>query len=110
VHASREGPVQYAVGDVLVTGADGETWPIPRDVFESGYEPVAPLVMGEDGAYIKRGRSALALQLNEARKIVMSRGRGVLAGEAGDWIVDYGGGDLAVVSSELFLRYYELVV
>jgi len=110
VHASREGPVQFAVGDVLVTGADGETWPIPRDVFEAGYEPVAPLVMGEDGAYIKRGRSALALQLNEARKIVMSRGRGVLAGEAGDWIVDYGGGDLAVVSSELFPRYYELVV
>ena len=108
VHTSREGPVQYAVGEVLVTGADGETWPVPRDVFESGYEPIAPLAMGQDGAYIKRSRGALALQLNEAqdRDVPWSRCSRRRGGR-----LDCGlRRRRPRVRLELFPGYYELVV
>jgi hypothetical protein len=33
---------------------------------------------------------------------------GILTGEAGDWIVDYGDGDLAVVSGARFEVSYDL--
>lgn len=109
VHSTLEGPVQYNVGDAIVTGAVGESWPIGRATFESTYEPEPPLTMGEDGWYRKRVREALALQLTESRNVVLSNARGVLSGKAGDWIVDHGHGDLAVVADEVFLKYYEFI-
>jgi hypothetical protein len=33
----------------------------------------------------------------------------VLSGVAGDWIVDHGDGDLAVVSADRFEDYYQLM-
>jgi hypothetical protein len=59
--------------------------------------------------YLKRPRQALALQLRESRNVVLSGTRGVLSGAAGDWIVDYGNGDLAVVAGDRFKVYYEFL-
>jgi hypothetical protein len=109
VQATLEGPVRYTAGDAIVTGAGGELWPIARVVFDQAYEPVSPGSAGENGLYLKRPRQALALQLRESRNVVLSGTRGVLSGAAGDWIVDYGNGDLAVVAGDRFTVYYEFL-
>ena len=93
----------------IVTGAGGELWPIARAVFDQAYEPVPPGSAGANGLYLKRPRQALALQLRESRNVVLSGTRGVLSGAAGDWIVDYGNGDLAVVAGDRFKVYYEFL-
>ncbi len=109
VHATPEGPVHYEAGDAIVTGALGESWPVSRVTFENTYVPDGTLTTGQDGSYHKRSREVLALQLTESRNIVLSNSRGVLAGSAGDWIVDHGGGDLAIVSDNTFPKYYEII-
>lgn len=109
VQATLEGPVRYTAGDAIVTGAGGELWPIARAVFDQTYEPVPPGSAGANGLYLKRPRQALALQLRESRNVVLSSTRGVLSGAAGDWIVDYGNGDLAVVAGDRFTVYYEFL-
>ena len=45
----------------------------------------------------------------KAHKIfVLSRGRGALFGKAGEWLVDYGRGDLSIVADKQFETYYEV--
>ncbi len=107
---TRERPVHFVAGDALVTGSAGEQWPVARVKFETAYESALPTMMGEKGWYLKRSREGLALQLGDARNIVLSKNRGVLSGIAGDWIVDHGDGDLAIVSGDLFPEYYEVLL
>jgi len=106
VMETREGPVRYAAGDALVVGGAGESWPINRDKFAKLYEPMNSGAMGVDGTFRKMPRDALAYQLRETRQIVLSGGRGILSGSAGDWIVDQGSGDLFVVGGPVFDAYY----
>jgi len=103
---TREGPVRHEVGDAIVQGAHGEIWPIARSRFIDAYEPAECTTMGEPGNYRKRPADILALQLTEFRHLVLSGGRGALEGQAGDWLVDYGNGDMAVVSADVFSQYY----
>ena len=103
---TREGPVRHEAGDAIVQGALGEIWPITRAKFIENYEPVEAVQMGESGRYRKKPTDVLALQLTEFRHLVLSGGRGALEGHAGDWLVDYGNGDMAVVSADVFSQYY----
>ena len=48
-------------------------------------------------------------QLWSNRTVVLSGGRGALSGKTGDWLVDYGCGDLSLVSERLFESYYKVV-
>jgi hypothetical protein len=105
---TREGPARYEAGDALVTGEAGETWCTPRAYFDEHYEPVAPTAAGQDGAYAKRRQQVLSCQLRAARRIPLSHSRGILSGRAGDWVVDYGDGNLSIVSADLFPRYFTL--
>ncbi len=107
VHRTPEGPVQYESGDAIVTGAHGDSWPIARATFDRLYDPVGETTAGNPGRYRRIPRKVLAYQLADTTRIVLSDGRGVLSGGAGDWVVDYGDGDLAVVSEEAFANYYE---
>jgi len=106
VMETREGPVRYAVGDALVTGSGGECWPVDRAKFEGLYAPLEGGEMGVDGTFRKLSGDALAFQLKESRPVPLSSGRGILYGNAGDWIVDYGLGDLAAISAAAFDSYY----
>jgi hypothetical protein len=36
-----EGPMFVSDGDWIVTGVNGEKWPVKPDIFEATYEPVA---------------------------------------------------------------------
>ena len=51
VCGTLEGPVRYRAGDAILTGVQGEHWPIQRDAFLASYAPVPPTRAGEDGSY-----------------------------------------------------------
>jgi hypothetical protein len=109
VCATIEGPVRYQKGDALVTGENQESWPISFDRFSKTYKPIGLHAMGQDGEYCKIPKQAIALRLSTSRTIALSEGRGALTGKAGDWLVDYGDGDLSIVAADLFSNYYETI-
>jgi hypothetical protein len=106
---TTEGPVRYRADDALVTGTDGERWPVPRAGFDATYEPLPPLRPGKSGRYRKRPLVVWAKPMREAFEVTLDRGRGTLRGDAADWLVQYAPGDLAVVSASAFAQTYELL-
>jgi hypothetical protein len=106
---TREGDVRYATGDALVTGADGDRWPVPRAHFDLRYEPVPPTRAGEAGTYRARPRDVWAKSMHAPFIVTLGSGRGTLKGAAGDWLVQYAPGDCAVVGQAMFAATYELV-
>jgi len=108
-HQTPEGVVRYEAGDAIVKDENGDTWPVSRTVFERLYRPFMGVKFGEDGHYHKVESTVRALQLSETSRVDMKAGRGVLLGEKGDWIVDYGSGDLAIVNVNAFARTYRVI-
>jgi PGDYG protein len=106
---TREGPVAYVTSDALLSGIDGERWPVPRKRFDETYEPVAPLRPGKPGAYRKRPQVVWAKPMPETLTLELGGGRGTLRGNAGDWLLQYEPGDLSVVSASIFAKSYELL-
>ena len=106
---TREGPVQYRRGDALLTGIEGERWPVTRRTFEASYEPVAPLRPGKPGHYRKQPQVVWAKPMREPFTVTRDQGRGVLRGQAGDWLVQYAPGDQGVVGAAVFAQTYELL-
>lgn len=107
-HQTPEGSVLYEAGDALVTGENGDCWPITRAVFEKLYAPINGSILGQNGRYEKPARHVLALPLEESTRVDMSGGRGLLLGTSGDWIVDYGSGDMAIVAGATFSQLYQI--
>ena len=107
--STQEGLVRYAAGDALLTGAEGERWPVARDTFELNYAPVAPTRSGKPGRYRKRPRVVWAKPMTEAFDVTLDRNRGILRGQAGDWLVQYAPSDWSVVSAGVFAQTYELL-
>jgi len=106
---TREGPVAFVPGDALLTGIEGERWPVPRERFDATYEPVAPLRPGKPGHYRKRPQIVWAKLMREPFSVELGDGRGTLRGSAGDWLLEYAPGDRSVVSATAFARTYELL-
>jgi hypothetical protein len=104
-----EGDVRYQYGDAIVTGAANDTWPVPRARFLATYDPVAPTREGESGVYRKRVALVRARRMDAPFEVELSDGRGTLSGGAGDWLVEYAPGDLAVVDGAIFASTYELL-
>lgn len=102
-----EGPVSYRRGDALVTGVEGERWPIPRGRFEATYSPVGPGgAMGVDGQFAKVPLVVQAERTPAPRSIPLDPGRGMLHAKAGDWIVSTPDGETWVVDHEIFGESY----
>lgn len=101
-----EGPVRHDVGDAIVQGSEHERWPVARVIFEQRYVPEDGQALGENGRYRKKAKTVLALQMDNDRRVDLKGGRGILQGKKGDWIVDYGEGDLAVVAAAVFQKTY----
>ncbi len=105
---SEVGANRYAVGDALITGSTGDCWSVSRDRFEARYVPEG-VVMGEPGPYRNRPVPVLARQMHEAFTVARSAGGDVLAGNAGDWLLQYAPGDFGVVDRTRFERVYRPV-
>ncbi|MCL2635662.1 MAG: DHH family phosphoesterase [Betaproteobacteria bacterium] len=107
IAATREGAVPYAVGDVLVTGVDGETWPVCPEHFAAAYAPQPPLQAGLDGTYLAHPREADALCMPAIFCLSLKNG-GLLWGHRGDWLIQYGDGEYGIVGAALFTATYEI--
>ncbi len=104
-----EGDVRYDAGDAIVEARAGDRWPVRREVFRQRYEPVSPAAAMHDGRYRKRGIEVLARQLTDTARVLLPGGRGELTGKPGDWLVEYGADDLAIVGRDIFATTYELI-
>jgi hypothetical protein len=107
--ATREGPVSYSTGDALITGTEGERWPVGRQTFDVNYAPVPPTRPGKPGPYRKRPLVVWAKPMDDAFDVTLDGDRGTLRGRAGDWLVQYAPSDLSVVSADVFAQTYELL-
>src|ERR1700737_3877453 len=106
---TREGPVRYKAGDALLTGAEGERWPVPRAEFDESYEALPPTRPGKPGGYRKRPRVVWAKPRNEPFVVPLDGDRGSLSGKPGDWLVQYAPDNWSVVSGAVFADTYELL-
>ena len=103
-----EGPVRYEAGDAISNYETGLNWAISKSYFEKYYEPSDGYKFGTDGIYQKKPQTVLVFELQQTRRLDFRDGRGVLFGEKGDWMVDYGNGELSIVRKDQFTNLYEL--
>ena len=138
VAQTREGPVPYLAGDAIITGIDGEIWPVSPKRFAAAYEPEEPAGLKEPeefrdsretakarepaqpieagpekghaggASYRSRPVTALALRVNAPFRVELKKG-GILGGKAGDWLMQYEDGSYGIVCSKLFDSLYEPV-
>jgi drug/metabolite transporter (DMT)-like permease len=106
--ASQVGVNRYRAGDALVTGSTGDRWSVSRERFEAKYEGV-DVAMGQAGRYRNRPLPVLALQMHVPFTVARSAGGDLLAGNAGDWLLEYAPGDFGVVDRARFERVYRAV-
>jgi len=104
---TKEGYVSYKAGDAIMTGVEGEQWPIERRKCDATYEPVSPRQTGGNGKYVKKPIPVYALPMQEPFYVIMSWGHNRLEGEAGDWLLEYGKNDYGIVSQSIFEKTYE---
>lgn len=105
---TREGVVHAEAKDAIVTGVDGERWPVPAAKFGDKYQALEPTQHGESGVYLTLPNEVLAIRMTEAFEVKLSNGTSTLAGAAGDWLVDYGDGSFGIVAAEIFAQTYEI--
>ncbi|MCL2830628.1 MAG: DHH family phosphoesterase [Betaproteobacteria bacterium] len=108
VSATREGPVPYAIGDALITGSSGETWPVQPAHFSAAYTPLAPTQAGQEGSYQALPIEVDALRMSAHFYLSLKNG-GLLWGPRGDWLVQYGDGEHGIIGALLFASIYEIL-
>lgn len=101
--ATREGPVGACVGDAVLTAASGEQWPVGHTTFARRYRTVPGRA---DDEYESLPAVSLALQVREPFQVLLENGAGRLSGRPGDWLVDYGDGQLGIVAADVFAATY----
>ena len=104
-----EGSVKCNARDAILTGAQGEQWPIERHKFDQTYEPVTPTLAGCDGTYRKRFRPVDAQRALKETEIALGGSRGTLTASPGDWLITDEDGARWVVKSGIFEQTYEPV-
>jgi hypothetical protein len=101
-----EGPVRYRTGDAILTGIQGERWPVKQDIFLSSYEPVPPTRQGEGGSYRKAPAITFALRVDRAREVPVSWQNDPLRARPGDWLLHYADGSYGVIQDDIFRDSY----
>lgn len=104
-----EGIVHAGTGDAIVTGMFGEHWPVGREFFDARYKAVSPLEAGAPGSYLSLPIEVIATPVHGPFEVVLADGHSRLHGQSGDWLVDYGNGDLGIVNAGIFKATYEIL-
>jgi hypothetical protein len=97
---TKEGPVDANPGDAIMTGVEGEQWPIPAEKFASTYDDL------EDGTAAKRDIKVWVKEMPEQFQVKVSWSDALLQGEPGDYLVQYGDNDYGVVGASIFQKSY----
>jgi len=98
---TKEGPVNAQAGSVVMTGTEGEEWPIPADKFKETYDILKP------GSAAKKNIPVFARIMGEPFQVKVSWSDDLLQGEKGDILVQYGEGDYGVVGRKIFKKTYK---
>jgi hypothetical protein len=101
-----EGPVRFHAGDAILTGVQGERWPVRRDLFLATYQPVSPTRAEENGCYRKVPALTYALRLDRSRAVPVGWRHDPLYGEPGDWLLLYADGTHGVIKDPIFRESY----
>ena len=109
VCATQEGLVAYKAGDAIMTGVEGEQWPIERGKFDATYTPVAPTKEGVDGQYVKKPFIVYALQMTEPFYVTVSWAKDKIIGKPGDWLLQYSKEDYGIVDQNIFETSYGVI-
>jgi len=95
-----EGPVSAMAGNIIMTGTEGEEWPIPAEIFDQTYDILEP------GRAAKKDIPVFAKEMVEPFQVKVSWSDDLLDGKAGDYLVQYGPGDYGVVDAVVFKKTY----
>jgi len=106
---TKEGGVSFKAGDAILTGVEGEQWPIIREKFNETYEPVNPTKKDSNGKYVKKPILVYALQMDEPFYVHVSWADDRIEGQPGDWLLQYGHDDYGVVSETIFDKTYQII-
>ena len=98
---TKEGAVNAKAGDAIMTGTEGEVWPLPAEKFAETYDDLG------DGTAAKKNIPVFAKEMSEPFQVKVSWSDDLLQGEAGDYLVQYGVGDYGVVGREIFGKTYK---
>ena len=98
---TKEGSVTAEAGAAIMTGTEGEQWPIPREKFEQTYDVLEP------GTAAKKNIPVFAKEMAEPFQVKVSWSNDLLQGARGDYLVQYGPGDYGVVGREIFQKTYK---
>ncbi len=99
-----EGPVHARAGDAIITGTAGERWPLRAELVEAKYRPAT----GGD-CYMSLPVEVLALQATAPFAVMLADGVSRIDGCSGDFLVDYGDGNLGIVSEKIFAATYQII-
>jgi hypothetical protein len=104
-----EGTVHAKPGDAILTGIADEEWRVSRERFPHKYRPIPPTVAGEPGRYLSMRNKVLALRMHGPFQVLLVDGISQLSGHTGDWLIDYGDGNLGIVTAAIFAQTYEIL-
>lgn len=104
-----EGAVHVLPGDALLTGVEGERWPVQRARFDASYSARPPTRQGEAGTYIKRPMAVHAIPATQPGQIRLDNGRDTIVATPGDWLVADVSGSIWVVAASIFAATYTLL-
>lgn len=105
---TREGVVHAEADDAIITGVDGERWPVSAEKFGEKYQALEPTQHGESGVYLTLPNEVRAIRMAEPFTVVLSDRQSTLDGRPGDWLVDYGDGSFGIVAADIFAQTYEI--
>ena len=108
--ATLEGTVGFRKTDAILTGVNGEHWPVRNDLFLASYEPLAPTQAGEDGTYVKRPAISLALRLERPLLVPVNWQHDLLHGQPGNWLLQYADGSYGVLQDDIFCQTYAAAI
>lgn len=109
VVSTLEGDVRCSAGDAILTGVQGERWPVARKNFDAMYEPAGGFSPGELGKYRKKSSSyTLAKQMDVPFTVKVWNGD-LLTGKAGDWLTQYQDGQQGIVADDIFRKTYQSI-
>jgi PGDYG protein len=106
---TREGVVHVRTGDAIVIDGGGDRWRVSNQSFERRYRPIPPTHSGQPGRYESLPNEVLAIAMDGPFDVVLRDGISQLHGNRGDWLVDYGDGNLGIVAAEVFEATYEIL-
>lgn len=96
-----EGPVKYQAGYKIITGPNGEQYPIPPEKFAGLYDD------NHDGTATPKKIIKIAKLADHGGSVKTSWGETLNYTRGNDYIVRHGPGDYGVVKKDIFPKTYQ---